>query len=60
MIIFIKENNGKIATFLTEWDLLFDILLYIFSHLQFQSFPLVKCNPFLNNPPDLHPYMFWI
>ena len=35
MIILIKENNGKIATFLTEWDILFDILLYIFGHFQF-------------------------
>ena len=48
------------ATFLTEWDLLFEILLYIFGHLQFQSFPLVKRNQFLSNPPDLQPYMFWI
>ena len=32
MIILIKENNGKIATFLTEWDLLFYILqIYIFT-----------------------------
>ena len=52
MIILIKKNNGKIATFLTEWDIFLYFTLY-FGHLQFQSIPLLMCNPFLNNPSDL-------
>ena len=51
---------AKIATFLTEWDLLFDILLYIFLSFAISVFSTGELQSILNNPTDLQPYIFWI
>ena len=57
MINLTKENNGNIATFLTEWDISFDLLLYVLVISNFSIFPWWSTIPF---ETIQQPYMFWI